>query len=236
MSGEPAILGRIREALESALPPGQSALVLLDALARWGPRVPADVDELAAFAESALTEALGRRVDAARTLRVLRAVEEILATAAAPTQEHARPDGASRPAFADEAATDTLEIVAAPVPVVVIAGGRTLASRLAAALGPERVDVRTARDDASIARALGAGPLIAIVDGTDVPAISPEALFARLEASSPRATRIVWGSELPFGRRVSALAERSERPWSALRLADGMGSMLDLVLARRAPA
>ncbi|MDQ3035159.1 MAG: hypothetical protein M3Y87_22325, partial [Myxococcota bacterium] len=93
----------------------------------------------------------------------------------------------------------------------------------------------SAGDRAAVERALRAGVVVVIVDATDVPAITDDDLLAALAATSPSTVRVVWGSELPYGRRVVELVSRSERPCTGLRLSEGMEPILDLVLARRAP-
>lgn len=234
MSGEPAILGRIREAVEAVVPPADAARVLLDALGRWGPRVPVDVEEVGAFVEGPLTAALGTRIDAARTLRILRSVDEILANAAAPTQQHRAPSDPApedRAPFLDEATATIARTDAGPVPVLVVAGGRALAARLRLAMGPERIASVSRHDRAGVLDAVRGEPLLVIVDGTDVPRLSPDELSAAL-LTSP-AHRIAWGSDTPYGRRFLELCDRDARACAAVRIADGMDVILDLIASRR---
>lgn len=234
MSSEPAILARIREALESVLERAEAARVMLDALGRWGPRVPSDVAEIAAFVEGPLTAALEGHADDAAMVQLLVRVDEILATAAAPTRQHrVEPEILIdvEGEWPDERTADLPLAIGAPVPVLVVAGGPGLASRLRTALGIEQIAVVTRGEREGIARALEGDPLLVVVDATDVPRVAPEELLEVLGTGA--AVCAVWGIDLPYGRRFAELCERARRPHVAVGIADGMETLLDLVTSRR---
>ncbi len=189
--------------------------------------MPSDAIELASFVEGPLLSALRDRVDPSCTRQVFGAVHEILATAVAPTQTHRVPR-----TWADEA-TASVSVLDAPVPVLIIASGPRLAVRLNAALGPDRVHVRSKGTRVAIEDALPDGVLVVIVDATDVPLIRPEELLDVLQGAAHDMTLVVWGDDLAYGRRVLDISRRMNRACSGLRLADGMESMLDLILSRR---
>ena len=86
-----AIIERLRETLEAALPRGEAAAVVFGALARWGPRIPGDERELAAFVRGALRDELRGRVPSVRLAPMLLALEDVIATAGAPTADHEIP-------------------------------------------------------------------------------------------------------------------------------------------------
>jgi hypothetical protein len=232
---EPAILARIREALEAALPPRDAASVLLAALSRFGPRVPSDVRELTAFAEGPLVEALRQRVDASRTRKILRAVEEIVATAAAPTRPHERPPSregsVSTPGWRDES-TAAVPVSLDAVPTSIVAATPSFGARLRAALG-DRVEVLPGATLPQIEEGIRRGALVVVIDASDVPPLRPEELVAALAPAPATTLRAVWGSDLAYGRRFAELSDASGRPCAGVRLGDGMEAILDLVLSRR---
>lgn len=225
---EPAILGRIREILEASLAPREGARVLLEALARWGPRVPSDLDELTAFAAGPLRESLCARVDTARAMRVLGAIESVLDTASVPTQEH------DIPIVWEDESTHEVRALHEPVPLLVVASRGALADRLDLSLGPDVVDARTEGSPARLERWLGGAPAVVIVDASDPIGMPADALYARLVRLPASTTIVVWGSDLEYGYRLAALAEHGGRSLVTLRTGDGLESVLDVVLARRA--
>ncbi|UJR81554.1 hypothetical protein [Sandaracinus amylolyticus] len=234
---EPAILGKIRETLEATLPSRDAARVLLDALAEWGQRVPSEIEEIESFVAVPLRDALRARLGDAHAKRVMIALEDVLATASAPTEEHTIPvDLSEIPDVWVEEETHDLPVLDAPVPVLVLAGRGGLAMRLAAALGPERIHARAAASGAAIDRALATPPVVVITDASDVPAVAAEELFWRLSRLPSSVTAVVWGSDLVYGARLAELASHSGRAIACLRVVDGFDPVLDLVLARRAGA
>jgi hypothetical protein len=183
--------------------------------------------ELASFVEGPLLNALRDRADPSYTRQILRAIGDILATAAAPTQTHRVPRN-----WANEE-TVSVSVLDAPVPVLIIAGGARLAVRLNTALGPDRIHVRSKGTRTAIEDALPDGVLVVIVDATDVPPIRPEDLLDVLQGAALDMTLVVWGDDLAYGRRVLEISRRVNRRCSGLHLADGMESLLDLILSRR---
>jgi hypothetical protein len=225
---EPAILRRIRESLATELSESAAAQLLLEALARNGTRVPSDVTEVSEFVHGPLAALLSRRVPPELALRTLRELDELLASAAEPTQEHTVVD----PIDDEGPSTDTVAVVSSAVPVLVASRTRALGERLLAALGADRIEVTTRTHALSIRDALEARPLVVVVDASDPPDITPEDL-ARLLDEAPFSTRATWATELTYGRRFVDACERAGKSCTGARVSDGLGPIADLVASRR---
>jgi hypothetical protein len=229
-----AILDRLREKLDEALPRGDSARTLFEALARWGPRVPADERELASFVHGTLKSELEGRLQRLPLKRLLDELDQVLTTAEALTADHEIPiEIDEAPRWRDEVSTKAMRAITGPVPVLIVAGTGALAIRLRAVLGDDVIEVEARGDAAGVQRGLGAGPALAIVDALDVTPIAIDTLADAIVHATATKT-IVWGSELAYGRRMIDAADVRGVDLSGVALADGFGAILDLVISRRA--
>lgn len=228
-----AILERIREILDQALPRGQAPKTLFAALAAWGPRVPASASELAAFAAGPLKDALGDQLAGGALKKALAALDEVVATASAPTADREIPIEVEVPIeWSEEPSTSLLRTVAGPVPVLVVARSTALALRLRLALGPETIDLEVRSDRASVERALTAGPVLVVIDASDEASIAVEPLADAL-AHATKTSTIVWGAERPAGQRLVDAAEARGLAVAGLATSEGIGAIFDLVVSRR---
>lgn len=227
-----AIVERIRETLEDALPRGEAAGTLFAALARWGPRVPANHVELTSFVHGPLTEALSKRLAAAPLFSVLASLDEIIATASAPTGDIEIPIDEAPVEWRDEAATKLLRAVTGPVSVLVIAASTSLALRLRLALGEETIDLEVRMDRASTERSLTKEPVLAVIDASDPTSIPVEPLADAL-VHATKTTSIVWGAESPTGRRLIEAAEARGAQLIGIQSSEGIGTIFDFVTSRR---
>jgi hypothetical protein len=229
-----AIVERLREKLEEALPRADAARALFAALARWGSRIPTDEVELTSFLRGPLKDELESRLQSVPLARLLRALEDIVSTAGAPTADHEIPiEIEESPTWRDEVSTKAIRSIAGPVPVLVIAMTGAFAIRLRAVLGEDVIDVESRGDREAVERALDSGPALAVVDALDVTAVPVDALADAIVHATKTKT-IVWGSDLPYGRRVMDACDVRGFELSGVARDDGVGAILDLVISRRA--
>ena len=228
-----AILSRLRETLEEALPRAEAARVLFAALERFGVRIPADHAELVSFVHGQLQRELGKHLQGKPLGNLLAELDEVLHTADALTADREIPIEIDEwPQWRDEASTEAIRSIAGPVPVLVVASTGALAIRLRAVLGDEAIDVEARDERAGIERALGSGPALAIVDALDVTRVDVDTL-AKVLVHATRTQTIVWGSELPYGRRLIEASGVVGVEIAGVATSEGVGALLDRVLARR---
>jgi hypothetical protein len=238
VSSEPAILAKIREALEIELLSRDAPRVLFEALARYGTRVPQGEAEVALFASGPLTEAIAARAEPERARRALRRIEELLSVASAPTSTRERLDPTERRPSTpptDAAATSRVPVFREAVPVLVVSRTSLLASRIRAALGGGRVEASAESTLAGVAAVVERGGSVVIVDAMDPPDETADDVADVLVASDHVATIAVWGVERPYGRRVVERCERAQRTSAGMRASEGFDSILDLISSRIAP-
>lgn len=229
-----AIIERLRETLEAALPRGEAAAVVFGALARWGPRIPGSESELAAFVSGALRDELGDRVRMVSLAPLLRELADVIATAGAPTADHEIPIEIVEPATErDEPSTKTMRSCAGPVPVLVIASSPAFALRLRLALGETMIVVESRADLVAIERALANSPALTVLDAREPTTVAVERLVDAL-VHAPETTTIVWGSDRPYGERVLGLVRERGIEIAGLASSEGIVPIFDLIVSRRA--
>ena len=228
------ILEKLRETLEEALPRTEAAAILFAALARWGPRIPGDDTEIAGFVRGALHDEVSARVPSRSLSPLLRALEDVLATAGAPTADHEIPiEVDEAPRWRDEVSTKAMRSIAGPVPVLVVAATTAFALRLRLALGEAMVDVEARNDLPGVERALKSSALT-VIDGRDPSVIPIERLAdALVHATSTHV--VVWGSDTAHGRKVAEATDARGMTVSGIASTEGIGPIFDLVTSRRAP-
>jgi len=226
----------VREALEGALSPSITSAVLFEALDSHGSAIPRSRDELLAMIRGPLAEALGRRLDASQAESVLLRIEELLdeedETAPVPrTTSAADPRPRAEPSPRERDATTAVPTAREPVSVVVLAAGNAFAHRLGTALGPRRVTARTTADPARLGERRPT-PAIVVVDATDFAAVEPRAVASALRDLPGTTVRLVWGSELPYGRSVTAALFRAGVEHTTCDRNEGIDPLVDLVRSR----
>lgn len=208
-------LQRLREGLEVALPTRTVGALLFEALHHWGDPPPEGSAQVRAFAEGPLRALLVRLpnvdVDALLT-RVL----------AVPKTRRALDS------------TREVPVLSTVVPVLVLAGSTALATRIAVALGPQRVAVFTAATSEDFASLVSEKrPAMVIVDSAVFPAIEPAALPFLLDALPSEVTRAVTGIDTPYGAAVLAELAQTAVACTTLDRREGIEPVLDLIRSRR---
>lgn len=222
MSRERPEIRLLRESLEGSLEPTLAHAVLFEALENRGGDPPQTRAELEAWVEGDLASALEGRLGTALS-------RAALADARAVVAQIPEAPGRTR-----GDATANIPLDDAPVLVVVVSTSPSLAMRLSAAMGPERVTPTTARTQAELdARLATFTPALVLIDAADFASIEPSGLAAAC-AKLPKTTiRIVWGADLPFGGAVlRALSAANASPTPVDRR-EGFDPLLDLVRSRR---
>jgi hypothetical protein len=233
----------LRSTLEEALETHVASTVLFEALGAAGAEVPQSREEVLAVVRGPLREVLARRLDAEHAAGLVTRLEEQLGPPPAePGAEAASPDDVSTVELPlDELAERTSredETTAVPtaeaVRVLVLAAGSGFARRLELTLGERRVEATHVDGPAGLARALEAEPpAIALLDATDFPAIDRSAVLAAAADLPGTTACVLWGAELPYGRRFVEGIDEGTRRWVLLELREGIGPLLDLVRSRR---
>ncbi|MFK7990274.1 MAG: hypothetical protein AB8I08_29910 [Sandaracinaceae bacterium] len=221
----------LRRTLEEALDTDVASTVLFEALGESATGVPRTRDEVLFVVQGPLREVLTRRLDAVQAERLVHRVEHQLSPAEPVTLEMPLEDLASEGRREDATATVP---TSAAVPVLVVASGPAFAVKLELALGERRVSPRTASDPASLEDALGdATPALMIVDATSPPTLS-DTIVIRAGHTLPTTTAcVLFGVELPYGRRLLKSIDAQDRPWVTLERREGVAPLFDLVRSRR---
>lgn len=229
----PAAFQIIHRSLLRALDPTTAADVLSDACDAVGavPETPADT---LAMVRGPMRGLLEQRVSPRAAHAVIELIENALCTDRLDDPDTAEVEDerlVEQTRQGDDAtARFATEII--PVRAVVVASGRRVVRALSS-LGEESVIPVPARSIEQLRGAMHPPPPFVLVDASDFPAIAPDEIFevtARLPAYT---TRVLFGSELPFGRTFAQSIALHGRIWVTLQLRNGMGPLLDLVRARR---
>lgn len=221
IDGETAMF-LIREALEGLVEPRAAQSVIFQALDREGvEKLPSRGDDLIAFIEGPLREATAERVGASSAREVVERLSDVLGHAIR------RPDtpGNSR----------TVEVPAGAGPVRVLVMGRStsLAVRLRAALGGDRVAVGASTALPAAEHMIGSFcPELVILDAVD-PLQDDVHAVARLVGSLPGGTtRLIWGREQPWAEKMSAALDGAGVIYTPVDRRDGVDPLLDLIRSR----
>lgn len=223
----------LRDTLEESLETHVASTVLFEALGASASGVPQTEDEVLAVVRGPLREALARRLDAEKAeLLVDRIAEQLTPRPEEPSTLELSLDELAEETSREDATTafPTAEAVR----VVVLAAGPGFARRLEITLGEDRVEARHADGPAGLKSALeGDPPAILLLDATDFPALEPNAVLSAANGLPATTSCVLWGAELPYGRRVAGAIEGLERRWVTLELEEGIAPVLDLIRSRR---
>lgn len=244
----------IREALEAVLSPSLTSAILFEAMDQSG-AVPQSTEDLRVLVRGALARALATRLGEAQARQVVAEIEDRLVEVSSSGMK-LRPDveveieldpdevAAAIEHFDDqttqyrrnnEDTTTTIPTGPDPVVVAVVAASKSFASRLSIALGPRRVSPAAVRSLGDLTD-MAVEPPIVLVDATDFPSIEPSALVESLASMPSTTLRVVWASELPYGRRLVGELERAAVPCTPLDRKEGIEPLLDMVRARQRPS
>lgn len=212
----------IREALEGLIEPRVASSVIFEALERGGvERLPSDAEGLLSFIQGPLQQATEERVGESTAGDVVDRLTEVLERALR------RPDQAAQ--------SRTVEVPAGagPVRVLVMGRGTSLAVRLRAALGGDRVAVGAATAlPAAEHLVTNLNPELVVLDAVDPIQDSTEALVSLLRGLSPACTRLVWGREQPWAERMAETLESAGVPFTPVDRREGVDPLLDLIRSR----
>jgi len=223
----------LRSTLEESLETHVASTVLFEALGAAGAEVPQSLEEVLRVVRGPLYEVLARRLDGEQAQILVERIEEQLAP---------RPDDPSTVELAlDELAVQTgREDATTAVPtadavrVLVLASGSGFARRLEVTLGGRRVDAVHVDGPAGLNRALEEGPpAILLLDASDFPAIDRGAVLSTALSLPSTTACVLWGAELPFGRRFVQGIDQQRRRWVVLELREGIAPLIDLIRSRR---
>ena len=212
----------IREALEGLLEPRVASHVIFDALERGGvDSLPSDAKELIGFVEGPLRAATSERAGDATAADVVERLTSVLQKAVA------------LDAAPDISRTVEVPVGAGPVRVMVMGRGSSLAVRLRAALGGDRVAIGASTATPAAEHMVATlRPEIIILDAVD-PIQDPVDDVAGFLGRVPAATtRLVWGREQPWASRLAAALDAATVPYTPVDRRDGVEPLLDLIRSR----
>lgn len=229
----------VREALEGVVSPTVATTLLFEALEASAASPPTSLEEMRAFAQGPLDDAIRRRVrdsDAAEIRErmgqlFVRAIEGDGIDVSVDVDLDAEAQDDDR---ADGTATAQMTVVKRPVPVVVVSARPQFSERLVVCLGEDRVKTIAVVDDTALSKAVFAySALVVVLDGAAPVSVDAAAIAGALRRLPNGATTIVWASETDGGARLCAELDRAGAAAVTLGRADGIEPLLDLILSRR---
>ncbi|MEM9195818.1 MAG: hypothetical protein AAGF12_42020 [Myxococcota bacterium] len=229
---EPASLRLLRETLEERIPANLAATILMTALADWGRTVPDDREELMQFIGGPLRQTLLGKVQSHEAQAMIRRIERLLIDAEAPTGSRGALSPEAREMWPqEERTTEQLPKVPGPTRIIVLSQAAGFEQQLVKRYGPHRVVVLT-MDTPPLLRSLSPPHDILLIDGAMPPDIEAPSLanwIRRIPAVIPR---IVWGSDLSYGKRVLSSLRAMGQEYSAFSVLDGLSPLFDLIHSR----
>ncbi len=218
------------------LTPQLASRLLYLALVEFGLEPPSNAMDLERFLTAALTPVLGEQLDEGRASEIVGSIQavvrerrRIVSRGSAITLP---PPGFS----AESETTEELPMLTPLLHVAVFAASAALARRLATTFGGRRVACAPVLALSEVERlAQSPNAHMLIIDATDLTEASPESLAEILGRLERRVLRVLWGSDLPFGRRVKQHLPSLDDQLIQLRRGDGIEPLLDLIRARTTP-
>lgn len=212
----------IREALEGLIEPRIASSVIFEALERGGVvELPSDADELLGFIKGPLRAATTDRVGAASAADAVDRLTEVLQRAL------------KRPEAAAQSSTVEVPAGAGPVRVLVLGRGTSLAVRLRASLGGDRVAVGAATALSAAEHLIqNLNPELVVLDAVDPIQDSVDGLVSLLGGLPPVCTRLVWGREQPWAERIADSLDAASVSFTPVDRREGVDPLLDLIRSR----
>jgi len=212
MSGEPAQIRVLREAVEDTVPGSVASAAMFAALSKWGPRVPASFLEVVDLVRGPLAEELAARLGAERAAQLVKTLEQRLSLAEQPT---GTVSAAPRARF-EEVPTTSMPKASGPVRLRVITGSPSLATLIVSSIGATRVELSDAPD-------------LLLLDAHD----APESWGAELERAAHDATTVVvFGADLSAGEAVGKRLRSANVAFVGFESEHGVAPILDLIRSR----
>jgi len=200
----------LRETLEGVLAPNVAASLLFEALGDWEQARGELADDHVGFVHGPLMQRLVKRVGTSEAASVADQILARLGAAQAAPRGPATPKKAAT--FADrrveERATTPLPLWQLPVVVVVVSSQPDFATRLALALGADRVAALTVASGESFVRACEPYlPGVIVVDAGGSPPIPAREMAALLDTLPPTVVRTLWRSDTDYGKELARAAD-----------------------------
>lgn len=242
-----AELVMVREALEGVVSPTVATTLLFEALEASGRPPPTSLEEMKAFAQGPLDEAVRKRMRDDDASQIRARVGELFTRALhpksmrPPRHDEAEMDldvdvelGGDDADRQDGTATTQMTVVKRPVPVVVLSARSEFADRLVVCLGEDRVKTIAVGDEAALSKAVFAySALVVVLDGAAPTRVEASGLASALRRLPNGATTIVWASDTDGGTALAASLERAGAAAVTLGRTEGIEPLLDLILSRR---
>jgi len=212
----------IREALEGLIEPRVASSVIFEALELGGvEQLPSDGDELLGFIRGPLQRATADRVGESTAGDVVDRLSEVLERALK------RPDAAAQ--------SRTVEVPAGagPVRVLVMGRGTSLAVRLRASLGGDRVAVGAATALPAAEHLIAnLNPELVVLDAVDPIQSTVDEVSGLLARLPPACTRLIWGREQAWADRMAEALDSAGSSFTPVDRREGVDPLLDLIRSR----
>jgi len=213
MSGEPAQIRVLREAVEQTVPASVASAAMFAALSKWGPRVPASFVEVVDLVRGPLHDELAARLGAERATELVEVLERRLSLAERPTGTLS----AAPKARFEDVPTASMPKTTGALRLRVITGSPSLSTLLVSSVGAGCVELSD-----------GAADLL-LLDAHD----APESWGADLErAAHDAATVVVFGADRPEGQAVGKRLRSANVAFVGFDGEHGVAPILDLIRAR----
>lgn len=212
----------IREALEGLIEPRVASSVIFEALEKGDvDELPEDAEKLLGFIRGPLSLATAERVGETTAEDVVSRLAEVLERAL------------RRPDVTAQSRTVEVPPGTGPVRVLVLGRGTSLAVRLRASLGGDRVAVGAATAIPAAEHLVSnLNPELVVIDAAD-PVQDPLEEVAELLGSLPSScTRLVWGREQPWAERIAGALDRGSVAYTPVDRREGVDPLLDLIRSR----
>lgn len=219
----------VREVLEGAFAPEVATLLMFQALREHG-SVPKSTDEVMHMCNTTLAEVIGARGGPEVARALLDRLEQVLL--------QGDRTGTDIPIDVDMDPEPSITMVMPtvwrePVSTIVISGQRLFADQLYACLGAARVKAHTAHDESALNKAIFShAPLFVIIDATDPPDFDKATLVSALRRLPDSVQTVVWGAERGYADGFLEVCRASGIDAVGVDQAEGIGPLLDIILAR----
>lgn len=222
----------VREVLEGVVSPTVATSLIFEALEAAGGPPPRSLEEMRAFADGPLGDAIQRRVRSEDASEMRSLVGRLFTRAIETDGVAIDVDVDFGTESEDATATAQMVVVQKPVPVVVLSASNAFAERLVTCLGDDRVRAVPVSDEAGLQKQVFAySALIVVIDGVAPAECAPSSVAATLRRLPDSATIVLWAAELEWSEGARPGLESAGRALVTLERGEGIEPLLDLVLS-----